>query len=157
MRFALIIAGLAGCAISTDLGVIQHAPLDRTGGSFTQHMGVGAVAREVLAIGLDGKLDIASGGSRYALGASLLGGLPLGGGRILARAGAWHAVLSNSAERDVVPTFELLGYVPLREHPPSWHFGSDSGGLAFGVRDDVDVVNYVTVFVGLAGFFVPGI
>jgi hypothetical protein len=121
-------------------------------------MGGGLVPDEILALSIDARVDGAAGGSRLAGGASLLGGLPIGSGRILARAGIWRAAFSSTSERDAVPTFELAGFIPTREIPEDSRHrsGPAAEGVVFGVREDLDVVNYFTVFVGVALFMVPG-
>ena len=158
-RLALVIAGFtSACATSTELGLLQHAPGEGTGGSLTGHFGLGAVQHEVLAVSLDLRGDVATSGNRFAAGASVLGGVPIGPGKLLARAGIWRAVTSSVAERAAVPSFELAGFVPLvhRDEPEHSMYGYSSAGIVFGVREDLDEVAYTTVFVGLALFFVPG-
>lgn len=158
-RLALVIAcGACACATSTELGLLQHAPGDGTGGSLTGHFGLGAVQREVLAVSLDLRGDVATSGNRFAAGASVLGGVPIGPGELLARVGIWRAVTSSVVERAAVPTFELAGFVPLvhRDEPKHSMYGYSSAGLVFGVREDLDEVAYTTLFVGLALFFMPG-
>lgn len=152
------VAALAGCALNADLGVIQRGPARGTGVSGTAHAGIGAVPDKILALDVDTRIDVAPGGSRLAFGASVLGGLPVFGGGILARVGFWKAAVSSSRERVVVPTFELAGFVPLVEHGDGGphRTGASAYGVMFGLRDDLDVDNYVTVFVGLALFMVPG-
>ncbi len=151
VKVALLCA-LAGCALDADLGLLQRGLADGAGGSLTAHGGVGQVPDKILALQIDTRVDVAESGSRFAAGASVLGGLPVLGGKVLARAGVWRAIASSVPERVVVPTFELAGYVPLRE--PGDH--TATAGLMFGVRDDIDLANYVTVFVGLAVFVMPG-
>jgi hypothetical protein len=148
-----------GCVTTTDLGLLQRAPADGTGASLVGHWGVGAIDRTVVAGGVDVRGDVASGGSRIAVGGSLLGGLALGPAKVLARAGAWHAPFSTTRERSVVPTFELAGYVPINHHPTDPRHperGMSSSGVIFGVREDLDVTAYTTIFLGVALFMVPG-
>lgn len=160
MRLAASLLALAGagCATSTELGLLQRAPARGTGGSLTGHFGLGAVEDEVLAVSLDLRGDVATSGNRFALGASVLGGLPIGAWKLLARAGLWRAVTSSVAERAVVPSFEVAGFAPLvrsfdPQHPMR---GSSASGIVFGIREDLDEVAYTTVFVGLALFINPG-
>jgi hypothetical protein len=154
---ALVLVAATGCAMSADLGVIQHAPGDRTGGSGTAHLGMGGAGKYVAALSLDTRVDVAEGGSRWAAGATLLGGVPIGRANLLARAGVWRAIVSGTPERAAVPTFELGAYIPLREViPDKPEHGTSTQGVIFGVRDDVDTLNYVTVFVGVAMFIIPG-
>lgn len=159
VRAAWLAAALTGCVTSADLGLLQHAPGEGTGGSLGGRWGMGAVQREVLAAEVGVRGDVATSGDRFAVGANVLGGLPVGAGKVLARAGIWHAVASNTTEHGVVPTFELAGFAPLHDHPTDPRhpeYGSSSAGVVFGVREDLDAVTYTTVFVGLALFFVPG-
>jgi hypothetical protein len=156
---ALALGAAAGCALTSDLGVLQRAPAEGMGGSLVGHWGIGAVDRNVVAGGVDVRGDVAAGGSRFAVGASMLGGLAIGSEKVLARAGVWHAPVSTTSERTLVPTFELAGYVPIHDHPtdpkhPEW--GTSSAGVVFGVREDLDSVAYTTIFVGLALFILPG-
>ncbi|MGE5184998.1 MAG: hypothetical protein ACM31C_23175 [Acidobacteriota bacterium] len=155
MKAALVL--LTGCAMGTDAGVLQRGVAEGAGGSLAAHLGAGLVPDEILALQLDVRVDVAASGSRFAPGASLLGGLPVLGGRVLARAGIWNGVLSSRAERAVTPSFELAGYIPLREDPGSKRFtGPASNGIVFGVREDLDYAAYTTIFVGVALFIVPG-
>jgi hypothetical protein len=158
---ALLAAGLVGCATSTDLGLLQRSSGGGMGGSLTGHWGFGAVEREVLTVGVDVRGDLADSGNRIAVGGSVLGGLPVGPIRALARAGIWRAATSNTSERGVVPTFEVAGFIPLRaDHPTAERrkvgTGSASSGLIVGVREDLDTAAYTTIFVGVALFMVPG-
>ncbi len=150
---------LTACATSTDLGLLQRGIGDGTGGSLAGHFGIGAVPDKILAASFDVRGDLATSGDRFAIGGSVLGGLPVHAFKLLARAGVWHAVASTSVERSIVPTFELAGYVPLNDHPtdpkhPEW--GTSTAGVVIGVREDLDLTAYTTVFVGLALFLVPG-
>ena len=88
----------------------------------------------------------------------MLGGLPIGRYRALARAGIWHASLSNTAENSVVPTVELGAFIPLRGEPvdDGNKFGWSASGLVVGVREDFDVAAYTTIFVALQLWLVPG-
>lgn len=156
MKLALL-AALSGCAMGADAGLLQRGVAEGPGGSFVAHLGVGAVPDKILALQLDTRVDLATSGSRLAPGASLLGGLPVLGGRVLARAGFWSGVISSRDERSLTPSFELAGYVPLREDPGSPRFtGPTSQGIVFGVREDLDYAAYTTVFVGIALFMIPG-
>jgi hypothetical protein len=149
----------AGCATSTELGYVQRTAGGGGGGSLTGHVGFGEVASKVLTVNLDVRGDVAGGGSRVALGGSVLGGLPVGPIRLLGRAGIWRAVTSNTTERAVVPTFEVAGFIPLNDHPvdPKHpEYGSSSAGVVVGVREDLDDAAYTTAFVGVQLFMVPG-
>ena len=55
-------------------------------------------------------------------------------------------------------TNKLGGYVPLNERYDKKYpeHGMSSTGVVFGVREDLDEVNYFTVFVGYAIFILPG-
>jgi hypothetical protein len=152
----LALAALAGCSWSTDLGVLHGN--GGTGGSLDGHVGAGAVQREILVVDVSMRGDVATGGSRFAYGASVLGGLPIGQYHVLARAGVWNAPASTRAENTVVPTFELGGFIPLRADPlePPSKYGWGASGIIFGVREDLDVSAYTTVFVGLQLFLIPG-
>lgn len=148
-----------GCASSIDLGLLQKAPADGTGGSMTGHMGIGAVEDKVVVVQADMRGDVAASGHRFALGGSVLGGLPIGRLKLLGRVGLWHAIASTADENTIVPTFEIAGYAPLNDHPRDAkqpQFGASSAGVMFGVREDLDDSAYTTVFIGLALFFVPG-
>ena len=147
----------AGCALNADLGMIQHAPLDHAGGSLTGHMGIGGVGDRLFAVQLDGRVDVADHASRFIGGASVAAGASLGPAVVYGRAGIWHAIVSSAPEDSVVPSFELGGYVPTGEqHDSDPRHGSSSQGVTFGVRDDLDTLNAVTVFVGVALFMMPG-
>jgi hypothetical protein len=112
----------------------------------------------LLGLGLDSRVDVASGGSRWNAGLSALGGVRLGPAYLTGRIGFWRAILSGADEAAAVPTFELGGYVPLAERYDKQHpqFGSSATGVTFGIRDDIDTLNYVTLFVGYAAFISPG-
>ena len=154
---ALVLA-LAACATSTELGVIQHPVGDRMGGSLGGHMGIGAVGANTLVVDASVRGDIGDHNSRFAVGTSVLGGLQLGRYRALARAGIWHAVASSTSENSVVPTFELGAFIPLRGEPvdDGSKFGWSASGIVVGVREDVDVVAYTTIFVALQLWLIPG-
>lgn len=152
---------LAGCALDADLGVIQRAPLHDVGGSANAHAGFGGLGPKfALALGVDTRVDVAGDGSRWAGGASFLGGLPVGPATILARVGVWRAIVSSAPEAAAVPSFSLAAYVPMHEvrpkRPEDAKYGSSSQGLIVGVRDDIDTNNYLTVFIGMALFVSPG-
>ena len=155
--FALLF--VTGCATSANLGALQHAPGDGTGASLNGHWGFGAVPDKILTLDFDARGDVAERGSRFALGGSVQAGLPIVGQyKLLARAGIWHALASNTEERSVVPTFELAGFIPLRTSfdPAKPIYGGVTSGIVVGVREDLDVFSYTTVFVGLALYMVPG-
>jgi hypothetical protein len=157
--WSLLAIALVGCATSAELGLLQHAPGDGTGGSLTGHWGTGLVGDHIVAVAVDVRGDIAASGDRFAVGASVLGGLPIGRYQVLARGGLWRAAFSNTAERAVVPTLELAGYVPWNDSPtvPKHpEFGWSSAGVVFGVREDLDAAAYTTIFVGIALFTFPG-
>ena len=153
---------LASCALGVDGGVLQQPPLSPRGASLTGHLGMGgggmSTSRYLLAIDLDTRIDIANGGSRWAAGASALGGIKLPGCFLDARVGIWRAIVSSSAEASIVPSFELGAYVPRRERFDAARpeHGASSDGLVFGIREDLDEVSYFTVFVGYALFLLPG-
>ena len=156
---SLLTVALVGCATSSELGLLQHAPGDGVGGSLTGHWDLGMMPDRIIAAGLDVRGDVATSGDRFAFGASVLGGLPIGRYRLLARGGVWHAAFSNTSERTIVPTFELAGYVPWNDHPTDPRhpeLGRSSAGLVVGVREDLDAAAYTTIFVGIALFMVPG-
>jgi hypothetical protein len=155
----LFAVALAGCAASADLGVIQRGPLEGAGASATTHLGLGAVLDKIVALSFDLRGDIASSNSRLALGTSALGGVPIGERfHLLGRAGIWHALTSSTEERGVVPTFELAGFITTDAHAEPDHpeHGVSYGGVVFGVREDLDVAAYTTLFVGYALMFIPG-
>lgn len=156
---AVAVAALgAGCAAATELGVIQRAPGAGTGGSLTGHWAWGVVPERILVAGVDVRGDLAPGASRLAVGGSVQGGLPVLGGKLLARAGLWHAVAASGPERGVVPSFELAGYLPIREDPivPGKPYGGSSSGFVIGVREDLDQDALTTIFVGVAVYLLPG-
>ena len=153
---------LSGCALGVDVGVLQHPSLSPRGASLTGHFGLGgggmSTSRYLLAFDLDTRIDIANDGSRWAGGASALGGIKLPGCFLDARVGIWRAIVSSGAEAPVVPSFELGAYVPLRERfdADRPQHGASSDGLVFGIREDLDEASYFTVFVGYASFLLPG-
>jgi hypothetical protein len=149
---------LAGCATSTELGVIQRGVGDNLGGSLGGHMGIGAVGSNTFVVEGSIRGDIGQANSRFAIGTSVLGGLQLGRYRALARAGIWHAVASNASENGVVPTVEVGAFIPLRGDPvdDGSKYGWSASGLVVGVREDVDVAAYTTIFIGLQLWLVPG-
>lgn len=156
---SLIWLAVTGCAASADLGVIQRGPLEGAGASATTHLGMGAVLDKIVVLSLDLRGDVASSNSRFAVGASALGGLPIGDlFHLLGRAGIWRAVTSSTEERGAVPTFELAGFIQTDAHAERDHpeHGTSYGGVMFGVREDLDVAAYTTLFVGYALMFVPG-
>ncbi|MFT3696402.1 MAG: hypothetical protein QM831_24895 [Kofleriaceae bacterium] len=157
---------MAGCAYTADLGVLQRNPGDVTGGTIKMSTGVGLVPRDIVALNVDFRGDISSSehasgqeaGSRFAVGMSALGGVPVGPGKILGRVGFWHSGFSQIDDRTIVPTFELMGYAPLADNYSQKHpeYGASSAGVIFGVREDLDHTAYTTFFVGLAMFLLPG-
>src|SRR5690349_12683824 len=154
---ALLLVLVGGCAASIDGGLLQQPALSPKGGSVTGHVGMGgggtSTSPYMLAIELDTRVDVASGGSRWTAGASALGGLEIVPKFFLdARVGIWRAIVSGAEESSVVPSFELGGYVPLADRYDKKHpeHGMSSTGVTFGVREDLDQVNYFTVFVGYA-------
>jgi hypothetical protein len=155
---ALLLVAIAGCATSADLGVIQSGIGDGMGGSLSGHAGFGGMNRKALAVDISARADIAENNSRLAFGGSVLGGLPIGSFRVLGRIGLWRAATSSTSERAVVPTFELAGYIPLREDPivPGDKHGWFANGVIIGVREDLDVAAYTTIFVGFQAFLIPG-
>ena len=160
---ALLLVLVGGCAASIDGGLLQQPALSPKGGSVTGHIGMGgggmSTSPYMLAIDLDTRVDVASGGSRWTAGASALGGLKIVPKFFLdARVGIWRAIVSGASESSVVPSFELGGYVPLEERYDKKYpeHGTSSTGVVFGVREDLDQVNYFTVFVGYAIFIIPG-
>ena len=156
---ALAVIAVAGCATSTDLGVIQRNFGHDLGGSVDGHMGIGAIVRDVVVVDVSLRGDIADANSRFAYGAGVLGGLPIGAKfRALARIGVWNAPFSSAPERTLTPTFEVMGYIPMETAPrdPGSKYGWSESGVIFGVREDLDVSAYTTVFVGLQLFLIPG-
>jgi hypothetical protein len=162
MRALIGLTALAGCALGVDAGVLQQPTLDPKGASLNAHIGAGggggSRSRYVVALNLDTRIDIASGGSRWAAGTSLLGGVRLPGFFVDARVGIWRAIVSSADEAAVVPSFELGAFVPLHERfdPKHPQHGESADGLVVGIREDLDEASYFTVFVGYALFLVPG-
>jgi hypothetical protein len=163
MKLALALLLASSCAASIDGGVITQPTLSPKGGSVTGHLAMGgggmSTSPYMLSVGIDTRVDVASGGSRWTAGGSVLGGLKLHPKFFLdGRIGIWRAIVSGTSEATVVPSFELGGFVPLRERfdPKHPQYGSDSTGIVFGLREDLDEVNYFTVFVGYAVFLMPG-
>ncbi|MEO6777065.1 MAG: hypothetical protein ABI467_29305 [Kofleriaceae bacterium] len=155
----VVVATIAGCATSIDAGLMQHAPGDGTAASINGHMAIGPVPDHILVAGFDLRGDLGASGDRFALGASVLGGVPIGRYKALARAGVWHSAFTTTDDRSIVPSFELAGYVPLDDHPTDPEhpeYGTSSDGIVIGVREDLDQRAFTTIFVGLALFFVPG-
>jgi hypothetical protein len=142
--------------------MLQRDPADPRGVSATGHMAMGGGGMDynnfLLALGLDTRVDVASGGSRWAAGASGLGGVRLGPVFVDGRLGIWRAITSSTSE-GWAPSFELGGYIPTSERFDDKHpeHGEDNRGIVFGIREDLDVVNYFTIFVGYAVFIAPGI
>lgn len=156
----LALALVAGCAMSTDLGLLQHAPGEGTGGSIDGHIGVGLVPDQILVASVDLRGDVATSGDRFAVGGSVLGGLPIGRFKALGRIGVWHSAFTTTDDRSLVPSFELAGFIPLTtdqtrdpKHPER---GAGDAGLVVGVREDLDQRAYTTIFVGLSLFLMPG-
>lgn len=160
MRWCLLL--VTGCVFSGDGGILQRNPGDPRGVAATGHwhMGGGGMpeAKLIASMGIDTRIDVASGGSRWSGGASALGGVRTGPLYLDARAGVWRAIVSSTSEEGLAPSFELGGYVPLEGHidPKHPERGENNSGVVFGIREDFDVVNYFTVFVGYALFIVPG-
>jgi hypothetical protein len=157
----LVLVG--GCVASIDGGVLTQPTLHPKGGSATARLGMGgggtSTSPFLLSLGIDTRLDVASGGSRWTAGASAMGGVKVVPKFFLdGRIGIWRAIVSGASEETVVPSFELGGYIPLDERfdPKYPMHGSSNTGVVFGVREDLDVVNYFTVFVGYAAFISPG-
>lgn len=144
----------------TDVGLIQHPALEHAGGSMNMHLGLGGGLDKVVALSFDMRGDIAASNSRFAIGTTALGGLPIGEQfKVLGRAGIWHALVSSTDDRGVVPTFELMGFYRTDDKPVDPQHpehGASYGGVVFGIREDVDLVAYTTLFVGYAFLFVPG-
>jgi hypothetical protein len=158
----LLLALVGGCALGGDIGVLQQPTLSPKGASLTGRTGFGGGGMRdgkfLLGINLDTRVDVASGGSRWTAGASILGGVNLAGVYGVGRIGIWRAIVSGAPEAAAVPTFELGAFVPLRERfdPKRPEHGASAEGVIFGVREDLDEVNYFTVFVGYAMFLMPG-
>lgn len=163
-RLCVAAVALSGCAASVDGGVLTHPTAMPKGAALGAHLGMGgggmSTSPYLLGFDLDTRVDIASGGSRWSGGASVLGGIKVVPKFFLdARIGVWKAIVSSApSEASVVPTFELGGYVPLDEKydPKHPQFGSSDSGVVFGVREDLDDASYFTVFVGYAIFLSPG-
>jgi hypothetical protein len=157
----LLVTGFAGCVFSGDGGILGRDPTDPRGVSATMHWhaggGGGRSGRFLASAGVDTHIDVASGGSRWSGGGSVLGGVRTGPLYFDARAGVWRAIVSSTSE-GLAPTFEVGGYVPLDEHDDPKHpeHGYNNSGVVFGIRQDFDVVNYFTVFIGYALFIIPG-
>jgi hypothetical protein len=154
----LVLLALGACAASADLGVLQRGLGDGAGGSLNGHLGIGAVQRDIVVVDMSTRIDVTQDGSRLAFGGSVLGGLPIGAFRLLGRAGVWHAPWSSASERTAVPTFELAAYVPLHETPSESDikYGWNANGVVIGVREDLDVAAYTTIFVAYQLFLIPG-
>ncbi len=105
----------------------------------------------------EGVRRLRGGLASAASGASALGGVRLGPIFGTARVGVWDAIVSSTSEA-VTPSFELGGYSPLNERSDPQHpqYGESNDGVVFGVREDFDIVNYFTVFIGYAYFIAPG-
>jgi hypothetical protein len=148
--------------LAGDAGVLTQPTLDPKGASLTGHMAIGgggmSTTNFLLGLGLDTRVDIARGGSRWTAGASALGGVRVWRGFVTGRIGVWRAIVSGADEASGVPLFELGGYIPLDERfdPKYPQHGADSEGVVFGVREDLDNANYLTLFVGYALFIAPG-
>lgn len=161
MRVALLLL-FAGCALGADAGVLTQPTLHPKGGSGTVHLGFGdggmSTSDAVLAVSLDSRVDIASGGSRWNVGASALGGVHLPGFFPFGRVGVWRAIVSGATENAAVPSFELGAFIPTSERYDAKHpqYGASVKGFVVGIREDIDDVNYFTVFVGGTLFVVPG-
>ena len=165
MRLQLALVGaLCSCVASADLGAIQQPTLTPRGASATGHVAIGgggvSTSPWILGLGLDTRVDAASGGnSRWAAGASALGGVKIVPSFFLTgRIGIWKAIVSSAPEATVVPSFELGGYFPLAEKydPKHPQHGASSTGIMVGLREDLDERRYFTVFVGYAVFLLPG-
>jgi hypothetical protein len=157
IRVALAFA--TACAASANVGVVQHDTLAGVGGTGEAHLGLGGVMKPIAVVDVGTRVDVAPGGSRWTIGTSVLGGLPIAHGfRALARAGVWRAIVSSADERIVVPSFELAVSIPVRELPmePPSKYGWNASGIVVGVREDLDVIAYTTLFVGYQLLFVPG-
>jgi hypothetical protein len=160
----LLLSLLGGCALGADAGLLQQPVFSPKGASMTGRLGVGGGGMRdgnyLLGIDLDTRVDIASDGSRWAAGASVLGGVNVGGIGVyeFGRVGVWRAIVSGAPEASAVPTLELGAFVPVRERfdPKRPEHGASADGVIFGVREDIDEVSYTTVFVGYALFLSPG-
>jgi hypothetical protein len=149
---------LSGCAASANIGAIQHPLAHDLGGAVDTHLGLGRVIDPNIDLDVNLRGDVGDRNSRLAIGGSVFAGKVIANGyRVLARAGIWRAVVSSVGERAVVPTFELAAYIPLRETPdPGSKYGWNAAGVVVGVREDLDLVAYTTLFVGYQLMFVPG-
>jgi hypothetical protein len=157
VRTALLAAVGSGCAMTSDLGVISHDAIHDLGGSVALRGGIGVVNRYTAMIDTEIRGDVASDNTRLAFGTGVDGGVPIGTARLLARVGIWGAVASSTREDSIVPSFELAGYIPDHESSDTdSKYGWQSGGIVFGVREDLDVVPYTTVFVGYQLYLIPG-
>ena len=157
MRIVVLAVATSGCALTTSAGMISHDVIHDPGGSLDLRGGIGVVNRYTAVIDVEARTDVAIDNTRLAFGTGLDGGVPVGTGRLLARVGIWGAVASSTREDSVVPTFELAGYIPDHETADSTsQYGWQSGGIVFGVREDLDAVPYTTVFVGYQLYLVPG-
>jgi hypothetical protein len=157
VRTVVLAVAASGCAMTSDLGVISHDAIHDLGGSVDLRGGFGLVTHYTAMVDTEIRGDVAVDNTRLAFGTGVDGGVPIGEGRLLARVGIWGAVASSTRENSVVPSFELAGYIPDHETPaPGSKYGWQSGGIVFGVREDLDVVAYTTAFVGYQLFFIPG-
>ena len=157
MRAVVLAFAASGCAMASDLGYISRDAVHDPGGSLNLRGGIGVVNRYTAVIDAEVRTDVAIDNTRLAFGTGLDGGVPVGNGRLLARVGIWGAVASSTREDSIVPTFELAGYIPDHESPDSGgQYGWQSGGIVFGVREDLDAVAYTTVFVGYQLYLIPG-
>src|SRR5262245_36246451 len=106
---------VAGCATSLDGGVLTHPEGRPKCVSGSRHIGFGGGgptnANELLALSIDTRVDVASGGSRWAAGGSILGGIGVPGCFLDARIGLWRAIVSGADEAKAVPSFELGAYI----------------------------------------------
>ena len=116
MRAQLALVGvLGGCVASADLAAIQQPTLTPRGASGTGHVAIGgggiSTSDAILGLGIDTRIDAASGGnSRWAAGASALGGVRIVPRFFLTgRIGIWKAIVSSAPEVTAVPSFELGG------------------------------------------------
>ena len=160
----VILLGCAsGCALGADAGLLTQPTAQPKGGSLNMHAAIGGggmtTSDYLFSAGLDTRVDVASGGSRWTAGGSVLGGMKFLTTFLTARAGVWRAITSSTTERAAVPSFELGAYVPLNEHYDAKHpeHGSSDDGIVLGVREDLDHDSYFTVFVGYSLFIAPGI
>jgi hypothetical protein len=162
VELAMLLGCTSGCVLAGDAGVLSQPALEPKGGSLNGHMAIGGGGMTtndfLLALGIDTRVDVARGGSRWAAGASALGGVRISKLYLTGRVGVWRAIVSGADEASAVPTFELGGYVPLDERfdPKYPEHGASSAGVVFGVREDLDHANYFTAFVGYALFIAPG-